>query len=282
MKRLLRRLAAVEVAVPDPEATVRFLSEGLGFAAHEEAGGVVLVLPARYGESGAEEVLRITEGDRTEIRSVIFEALDEAALEKVEANLGEAGIDGHRADGEIRFNDPEGVPVSCRLPREPRDELPPGPLRPRRIGHVNLKVPDANRAGRFYQEVLGLRLSEVVGELLVFLRIGNDHHNLGFRSGAEQADLHHVAFEIPGWESYRTVCDHLASSGYLVEYGPGRHGPGHNLFVYVVDPSSGLRLELFADMAHVDDDHEPVRWESVDRVRTVNVWGPQPPQSFLD
>ena len=29
-----------------------------------------------------------------------------------------------------------------------------------------------------------------------------------------------------------------------IEYGPGRHGPGHALFVYMRDPD-GHRIELF-------------------------------------
>jgi hypothetical protein len=58
--------------------------------------------------------------------------------------------------------------------------------------------------------------------------------------------------------------------------------PGHQLFIYLRDPSSGLRLELFTDMAHIDDEdtYQPIRRE-IDRVRSVNMWGPAPPESFM-
>jgi hypothetical protein len=71
--------------------------------------------------------------------------------------------------------------------------------------------------------------------------------------------------------------------GHAIEYGPGRHAPGHQLFLYLREPSSGLRLELFTDMAHIDDDEafHPMRRE-IDRARSVNVWGPAPPASFLE
>lgn len=94
--------------------------------------------------------------------------------------------------------------------------------------------------------------------------------------------MHHVAFEVPGWDSFRVICDRLAARGHQIEYGPGRHAPGHQLFVYLRDPSSGLRLELFTDMAHIDDEesYAPIQ-RDVDRTRSLNVWGPPPP-SFLE
>ena len=47
-----------------------------------------------------------------------------------------------------------------------------------------------------------------------------------------------------------------------VEFGPGRHGPGHALFVYLRDPD-GHRIELFNTHYQVMDiENEPVRWDA--------------------
>ena len=100
-----------------------------------------------------------------------------------------------------------------------------------------------------------------------------------------RGELHHLGFEVAGWQVYQPILDRLADLGLRVEYGPGRHGPGRNLFAYVCDPSSGLRIELFADMAQIPDEasYEPIRWEAGDRLtKTINRWGPPPPQSFLE
>ena len=44
--------------------------------------------------------------------------------------------------------------------------------------------------------------------------------------------------------------------------GPGRHGPGHALFVYMRDPD-GHRIELFNTHYQVMDiENEPVRWDA--------------------
>jgi catechol 2,3-dioxygenase-like lactoylglutathione lyase family enzyme len=171
------------------------------------------------------------------------------------------------------------VPTGAREDRLPAHD----PLRPRRLGHVNLKAPDPPAAAAFYAEVLGLRLSEQIGEHLFFLRLATEHHNVGLRGG-DRADLHHLGFEIQGWHVLQPILDRMAELGHTVEYGPGRHRPGNNLFTYLRDPSSGLRLELFADMAHIPDaaGHVPPRWEAGDRMtKTINRWGPTPPESFL-
>jgi catechol 2,3-dioxygenase len=47
-----------------------------------------------------------------------------------------------------------------------------------------------------------------------------------------------------------------------IEFGPGRHGPGHALFVYMRDPD-GHRIELFNTHYQVMDiENEPVRWDA--------------------
>lgn len=289
-QRLIRRLASVSVQVPTLDETVAFLRDILEFV-HIPGPVERMTLEGEYGLDPPRHVLSLVAGERLALAGIIFEVADEVDLKVLTEGLAAAGIDptpvpadDGGGDG-IAFRDPFGIEVMCRVPAAPAAvALPPSVIRPRRLGHVNLKVPDAALAAAFYTETLGLRLSESVGDLLRFLRVHGDHHNLGFRGGADEAGVHHVAFEVSGWESFRVVCDHLAARGHVVEYGPGRHGPGHNLFLYLRDPASGLRIELFADMAHIDDEegYQPKQWSAGDRARTVNQWGPAPPKSFLE
>ena len=288
------RLAAVAMAVPDPEATAGFLSEGLGFATAGGSDGTWHVAcQGEYGLPAPASVLDLHRAGAEEsgatLRGVRFDVDDEAVLEVVRQRLHERGVaeetGASPAGPGVGFTDPNGVPVWCGAAAPSFDgELPHAAIRPRRLGHVNLTVQDAGASARLFTEVLGLRLSEQIGEAFYFLRVGSEHHNLGIRTGGARPGAHHIGFEVHGWETYRVLCDHLAALGHKVEYGPGRHGPGRNLFVYVRDPSSGLRLELYSDMAHVHDEarYVPRRWELSDRGNTVNRWGPGPPESFLE
>lgn len=276
------RLGSVTVRVPDPAGTAGFLERALHLVRTGEDGGIDLTVEGPYGGPVPARTLRLVRGTEVGVAELAFTLPPPAfpALLERAAAAGAPVEPGAR--GDVAVTDPHGLRLALCHRGEGLDRaLDPSPLRPRRLGHVNLAVPDVARAAAFYTDVLGLRVSERVGDLLVFLRAGSDHHNLGLRGGAVGAGVHHVALEVQGWESYRVVCDHLASLGHGVEYGPGRHGPGHNLFVYLRDPSSGLRVELFADMAQVDEDHEPLTWRVEDRMRTVNTWGPAPPTSFL-
>jgi catechol 2,3-dioxygenase-like lactoylglutathione lyase family enzyme len=286
------RLGSVTMAVPDPAATAAFLHDGLGFhVTPREDGGMDATTTGEYAQPAPARYLTLRPGSTTELVEVTFDVTAEYPYAELERRAGERGlrVDHISADADggagLAVTDPSGLRLVCR-PAGPAATapLPASPLRPRRLGHINVKVPDAPSTAAHVAGLLDLKLSEQIGAGLFFFRVGSEHHNFGVRGGADRPDAHHLAFEVAGWDSYRLICDHLASLGYKVEYGPGRHGPGHNLFVYLRDPSSGLRLELYSDMAHIhdEDSYTPPRWEMSDRGNTVNRWGPAPPESFLE
>lgn len=281
------RLAGVTVAVPDPDATAAFLADGIGFAVHREDGGRLAVrCEGDYGPRGQTAVvLEPSGGAPLTLRAVTWEVGGDYDLDALAARARAAGAAvAPTATGGLAFADPAGLPLAVERADALMIPTPPvGAVGPRRLGHVNLKSDAPAATAAFFIDVLGLKLSEQIGDGLFFLRVGSEHHNLGLRPGP-RGELHHLGCELPGWQCYQPILDRLAGHGWKVEYGPGRHGPGRNLFTYVVDPSSGLRVELFADMAHIADEanHVPVRWEAGDRMtKTINTWGPTPPESFL-
>jgi len=307
-RRRVTRLASVAVAVPDPEATASFLSRALGFLVNQDVGGAWRVTcPGEYGIPAPASMLDLyTSDDGSQSATLVglrFDVKDLSSLEELRELLKERGVKSFDSDGTkgsfgdsgrevllasvgsgIGFHDPNGVAIWCSLPGPSFEgKMSDSAVWPRRLGHVNLTVAQPSASALFFTEVLGLRLSEQIGDAFYFLRVASEHHNLGLRAGVESSAVHHIGFEVNGWESYRIICDHLAWLGHQVEYGPGRHGPGRNLFVYVRDPASGLRIELYSDMAHIYDEvgYVPHRWELSERERTVNRWGPSPPESFL-
>jgi catechol 2,3-dioxygenase len=139
---------------------------------------------------------------------------------------------------------------------------------PQRLDHFQLLVPDVQSNCEFYMS-MGFRLSEYIAPdgsddlLFVFLQRKGNPHDIVFAPGAGPR-LHHVAFAIPESYHFFYVCDLATSMGFAenVEYGPGRHGPGHALFVYMRDPD-GHRIELFNTHYQVMDiENKPVRWDA--------------------
>ena len=160
------------------------------------------------------------------------------------------------------------------------------PLRPTKLGHVAAFVPKLAPLQDFYQDLLGFRWSDTIGDFFVFLRCNSDHHAANFMASSKFEGLHHIAYEMRDLNHLQTMLDHLARNNYRLEWGPGRHGPGHNLFTYHRDPD-GNNIELFTQLDVIHDESKgyfeprpwhnefpqyPKTWE-VDLV-AVNSWGP--------
>ena len=139
---------------------------------------------------------------------------------------------------------------------------------PQRLDHFQLLVPDVQKACEFWMS-MGFRLSEYISPdgtddlLFVFLQRKGNPHDIVFAPG-DGPRLRHAAFSIPESYHFFYVCDLAGEMGFAanIEFGPGRHGPGHALFVYMRDPD-GHRIELFNTHYQVMDiENEPVRWDA--------------------
>lgn len=80
-------------------------------------------------------------------------------------------------------------------------------LRPIKLGHVASFVLNLQTMQKFYQETLGFKWSDTIGDFFVFLRCNSDQY---------------------------------AANNYRIEWGPGRHGAGHNVFTYHRDPDGNV------------------------------------------
>lgn len=148
-----------------------------------------------------------------------------------------------------------------------------------RLGHLTFESPDPTRAQAFWERH-GFRLSEGLAGAFRWLRCNPIHHTVAF-ARADAPRLHHVGFELPDRAALVDACDRLSQLEHTIEYGPGRHFVGNNLFVYFLD-RHGIRFELFCELERVADAERsgPVH-ERVARERSINLWGPQPPETYF-
>lgn len=166
-------------------------------------------------------------------------------------------------------------------------------VRPTKLGHVAAFVPELNRMRSFYQDLLGFKWSDSIEDFFVFLRCNPDHHTANFMASTKRQGMHHIAYEMRDPNHLQTMIEHLAANGYRLEWGPGRHGPGHNMFTYHHDPDGHL-IELFTQLDVVFDESrgnfEPRPWHTefpsypktwqADLI-SANMWGPQNPAGDL-
>jgi catechol 2,3-dioxygenase len=124
-----------------------------------------------------------------------------------------------------------------------------------RIGHLNLRVADLDRATDFYCDVLGLTVScygPAIGLPTVFLAFGNYHHHIAlnwFYSDAGRARytghsaLNHFALVYPDERSLAEAVSRVLQHGASIE---DARDHGVTLSVYLRDPD-GNGIELYYD-----------------------------------
>ena len=172
--------------------------------------------------------------------------------------------------GAIEITDPQGRKVAFGVPKYPRGT----DAEPARLQHTVFQTTELDDAVRFYVEKIGFIISdEVVDEngtvMVVFMRSDNEHHTMAFFRGSRNEWDHHC-YETNEWNDIRDWGDKFAKQRIPIFFGPGRHGPGNNLFFMVNDPD-GNRLELSAEMQVVEAGAMPGVWEHGEY--TLNSWG---------
>jgi catechol-2,3-dioxygenase len=130
--------------------------------------------------------------------------------------------------------------------REERD-------RPIRLSHVVLNSSAVDQEKTFFERVMGLKLSDRT-RIMAFLRCNDDHHCIAIADG-EGPSLNHIAFLMRDLDSVMRGGGRLSEAGFPIVWGPGRHGPGNNLFNYFIDPF-GFAIEYTAEVQKVDDSYK--------------------------
>ncbi len=200
--------------------------------------------------------------------------------------LARLGIPHRRSAAAVYLQDPDDhgielVPFTAEDdPRPPvaRSTSTLPAFHPRKLGHVNSLTADLTGMTEFYCEVLGMRITDRLGDQGTWLHINADHHTVAFVEKG-YAHLHHIAFELTDWGELRVALDHLAQHGRWLAWGPLRHGLGRNLSAYARIPEEECFVELFSDMEQLEPDHQPRDWP--DDVHSSNTWGILPPRSYF-
>ena len=122
----------------------------------------------------------------------------------------------------------------------------------RKLGHIVLKVRDAQKSKAFYTRALGLKVAhEDVEHGAVFLSFGVQHHDLalfqlatGDMPAASQPGLHHTAWQVGSFAELQDAYRQLGELGIAVDA-----AVEHNVSrsIYFHDPD-GNRVEIYCDM----------------------------------
>ncbi len=162
----------------------------------------------------------------------------------------------------VRFCDPEGTRIElCAGMEEYTGPEIPHAAKPNKLSHLILRSSNPGEGVKFFTDVLGFRISDWILDFFVFLRCNPDHHTTGLLQG-DPPGMYHVGYEVASIETVKNAADVAWKNGVRALWGLGRHGPGHNLFMYYPDPDGNV-IEILAelDQIHDEENHRPRVWE---------------------
>jgi len=284
--RTVSQLAYAELATPDLQQSRDFYVRVLGMTEVSDSGSSVFL--RAYGDF-LPYSLQLTEGTQAEALQIGWRADSADDLERVVEVLKADGREGQWVDGNYgrgrayQFESPGGhkheifwdlkplkLPENLRsaYPNRPQKHYPIG-ANARSIDHVTVGTDDVLRDVAWFRDKLDFRYMEYTTldeqpDNVIFGMVSTTEqaHNLGIienNSGSRGA-VHHLAFWLDQEMDVYRAADVLIEAGFPVEYGPGKHGMGENVFLYVREPS-GFRIELFSGgYRNYMPDWEAVGW----------------------
>lgn len=290
----IAQCGTINLGTKNLEKSVWFFRDVLGMEEVERIGNVSYL--RCYQELGHHSLV-LTEQDENIVNSYSFRVkrpqdvelfAEELTRQEIETVEVPAGTERGRGTA-VRFLVP-GSEHPFELyydiekplaPEEMRSKLPSNSSRRRGIGvrridHFNVQAHPSkiNQAESWVRETLGFKRREFAmmadhpdTVLASWMSVTPQVHDLAIVSNLSEMNtrLHHVAFNLESFSDALTAADILADLDCEIGVGPGKHGIGQAMYLYVFDPGSGHRVEIYAGGYFIfDPDWEPLQWDPKD------------------
>jgi catechol 2,3-dioxygenase len=298
----IAKLGHVALVSADLEKSLWFFRDTIGLEETEVVDGVHYL---RAWGDFEHHTLSITAGEssyidhigwrtkRREDIATFAQLVEDAGTEVRWIKAGEEAAQGEA----IRFELPSGhrFELYYDMEKTPADETRKSVLKnqtykswakgvsPRRIDHVNLQTSHDNaEIVKYLQEALGFKLREYFVnpddvQVASWLSVTNLVHDVAIMSTSRSKqpnEMHHIAYWLDNAQDLLRAADILCEAD--VQFvGPGKHGISQAMYIYVKDPGSGLRLEIFTNGYLIfEPDWEPVKWTYEEYLKNGSAyWG---------
>jgi catechol 2,3-dioxygenase-like lactoylglutathione lyase family enzyme len=289
-------LEAVVFGVDDVATSVRFMSD-LGLEAIETgASGANLAVSPEGSEvcirKAADAGLPPAVESGSSVREIVWAVSDRAALDALAASLSRDHDLKVDATGRLSMIGPGGFGLAFAVTAATREATPlmPAARRPNtrvtgydraipdHLGHMGVFTPRVDEMADFYLNRLGFTLSDSVRGFGKFVRAPGsiNHHNF-LIANRPQPGMQHVSLRLRDIDEMGVATRYLEARGWQKIWGPGRHRPGSDLFVFFRNPAGAL-VEYHCDEDFIID---PTRWTPQEFDPTdMQIWGDRPPASM--
>ncbi|MDF0544433.1 VOC family protein [Sphingobium sp. H39-3-25] len=266
------RLRSIELTLPGAAEAAAFLTDIWGMAPADVAGSTHYL----RGSGSFPYLVALEDGTESYVRSTTFVCSAER-LEQLERSVTKAGL----VASPVVSSDPgggHGIIVELaegELLRFLVDAQEVAPIQgkdlPVKLTHVVFNSGDAEATGHLVEDALGFRVSDRT-KGMVFVRCNNSHHSTAF-ARAGFPSLNHIAFEMEDIDAVMRGIGRLRDQDMAPAWGPGRHGPGANVFAYFIAPF-GPVIEFSTAVNKVPEDYQagaPEDWTWP--AKRIDQWG---------
>ena len=244
------RLRSVELEIPDVARAAEFLGGVWGLTPAGSSGGTQFF----RGTGSHPYILSITKAGAPAVVAITFSGSEEEIGRTDRSFDVPGGGKGYEIRGPENQNYRFIVETSGIELVKDRD-------RPIQLTHAVLNSADPEASERFAVEKLGFKVSDRTAHMR-FLRCNRKHHCVAYAKAAAPS-LNHIAFEMQSVDAVMRGIARMREAGYESVWGPGRHGPGNNVFGYFIAPFGGI-VEYTAEVSEVGDDYRvgtPEDWK---------------------
>ncbi|MCT2087995.1 VOC family protein [Micrococcus terreus] len=299
----IAKLGAAHLFTPDLEKSLWFFHDVIGLEITARTENKVYLRAAMEREHHS---LVLEQGDRARLDHVSWRVRRPEDLEKFHTLLTENGnevavqpADGEDGYGEsLRLQMPSGHKLRLywdvekpAVAEADRSVLLNQQYKSwhrgagvRRIDHVNLwSTHEPEPVHQWLTDNLGFKLREYIqtphGRVGGWMSVTPLVHDIAvMKAGPHEMTptrMHHLAFWLDNAADVLRAADMLVEAGIKIDQGPGKHGVSQAFFLYVRDPGSGHRVELFSNGYLIfDPDWEPVEWGVDNIAMALAMWGP--------
>ncbi|PZX08014.1 catechol 2,3-dioxygenase [Psychrobacillus insolitus] len=299
----IAKLGHFALITTDLEKSKWFFSEILGLEETETVDGVVYL---RAWGDFEHHTLSLQQGDESRIDHIAWRTKRPEDVDAFAKILEESGTEVTWVDAGVEAG--QGRAIRFKLPSEHSFELYydvekplAAPERrsvlknqtykswakgisPRRIDHVNLLTSMlANEVSDFLEEKLGFKMRECVqapDNSLVgaWLSVTPLVHDIAISHDPQSPttnQIHHISYWLDNSQDLLRAADILTEHG--IEFkGPGKHGISQAMYIYAIDPGSGVRVEIFTNGYLIfEPDWEPIVWTLDEMDIGFTYWGDQ-------
>jgi catechol 2,3-dioxygenase-like lactoylglutathione lyase family enzyme/uncharacterized protein YciI len=284
----ITRMNYIALNAADPKAAAEF-ADKIGFELVHAANDGTQYLKGRGPDAYSLVYKPAGNGPGMHHASYLVTDLDQSATFLDEVQVDYERVDSHEweAGDTLRFATPAGHTVELTTgvhldaPLGHAAEEPGNGAAPLGTDHVAFSAANFEIEEAFFSKLGFMHSSRIVGDsgpqIMSFMRVPGRwlYHQAVVVRGADV--MHHLQFTMKNADSFYDTYEVLKANGVNVEWGPLRHGPGHNIAMYFRDPD-GHFIEYSCEEEIILDDATYVpRWWSTANPHVVDEWNSGPP-----